>query len=183
MFDRLFKISVFGDKEVGKINLAKYINPRPFKNGSNSDLERSLFTIGQGFVSKLIETSGTRIRLSFYLFSDKERFKRLWDKYSKGTNGFILMYDITNANSLNYLSEVLQVLTNFREKFNRSILLVGNKLDLEEQREISKEQIEQFKEEYDITESIEISLKTGENVEQMLLQLTKMLLSFYMEDE
>jgi GTPase SAR1 family protein len=55
-------------------------------------------------------------------------------------------------------------------------LLVGNKLDLEEYREISKEQLEKFKEENYISESIEFSLETRENVENMFRKFIEMLL-------
>jgi len=67
------------------------------------------------------------------------------------------------------------ILINYGE--DTPILLVGNKLDLEMKREVSKEQIENFKLTNKISESIQISLETGENVEEMFLRLTKMLLN------
>jgi len=60
--------------------------------------------------------------------------------------------------------------------YDPPILLVGNKLDLEENREVSKEQVEKFKEKHDISSSMEISLKTGENVEEMFMDITRIIL-------
>ncbi len=85
------------------------------------------------------------------------------------------MYDITNAQTLKRLSEWVQLAKNYKEDV--PILLVGNKIDLEQKREVSKEQIERFKVNNKISESMEISLETGENVEEMFLRLTKMLLN------
>lgn len=85
------------------------------------------------------------------------------------------MYDITNAQTLKRLSEWVQLAKNYKEDV--PILLVGNKIDLELKRDVSKEQIERFKVNNKISESMEISLETGENVEEMFLRLTKMLLN------
>jgi Ras-related protein Rab-1A len=165
----IFKIGIFADKEVGKKTLVK--------NCGNEEDSHRIDLLGNAFIFKNIEAYGKKVRLQTWIYSDNPRHQNYCTAAVNGSLGIILMYDITNANSLNYLSEVFQVLTNFREKGNTPILLVGNKLDLEEQREISKEQIEQFKEEHNIPESMEISLKTGENVEQMLLQITKMIIT------
>jgi GTPase SAR1 family protein len=62
------------------------------------------------------------------------------------------------------------------------ILLVGNKLDLEENREVSKERVEKVKEDNNISESMEISLETGENVELMFKKLAEMIDEFYLEN-
>lgn len=84
------------------------------------------------------------------------------------------MYDITNAKTLNMVSEWCQMAKNYRKDI--PILLVGNKLDLEMKRDVSKEQVENFKLNNEISESMEISLETGENVEKMFLRLTGLLL-------
>ncbi len=56
-------------------------------------------------------------------------------------------------------------------------MLVGNKLDLEENREISKERIKKFKENSKISSSMEISLQTGKNVEEMFMHIGRMILN------
>ena len=85
------------------------------------------------------------------------------------------MYDITYAKTLNYVSKWSQII---KTKNDNPILLIGNKRDLKEDREVSKEQIKQYKKDHNISESMEISLKTGENVDQMFMKITNMLLNY-----
>lgn len=70
-------------------------------------------------------------------------FQSFWENYIKGSNGVVLMYDITRLNSLTRLIEWCHFAQNYKKDI--PILLVGNKLDLEEQRDVSKDQVESFK--------------------------------------
>ena len=89
-----------------------------------------------------------------------------------------MIYDITNALSLDCFSEWIQIIRN-SAKYDPPLLLVGNKLDLEGDREVSKDQLKLFNENNDIYLTMEISLKTGENVEEMFRNVTSMLLKKY----
>lgn len=170
MIERLtFKVCVFADKDVGKKTLARFLEKvvPGWNYGS---------IIGVDFFSKNIEIKGKTARLKLWICSDKEDARKLYQGYIKGSNGVILIYDITNSRSLDFLSIVLQDVIKAREKYDFPLLLVGNKLDLEEYREISKEQLEKFKEENYISESIEFSLETRENVENMFRKFIEMML-------
>ncbi len=123
---------------------------------------------------KSIEIDGKKVKLFIPICSSEEPYQILWNRFITGSNGIILMYDITNAKSLDNISEWCQL---FNKKFNRPVLLVGNKVDLEEQREISKEYVEKFKKRYEIFSSMEISLKTGENVDEMFSNITRMVIN------
>lgn len=169
-YEYLFKTCIFGDKDVGKKTLAKNINPR-----FNEKLSL-IFTIGVDFFTKNINTFGIITKLQLWICSDEIRFKCNYPINLIGSLAIILMYDINNANSLNYLSEVLQSTKKVREKYNLPVLLVGNKSDLKENREVSEEQIKKFKMENNISRSMEISIKTGENVEKMFMKITRMTL-------
>lgn len=86
-----------------------------------------------------------------------------------------MFYDLTNAETLNLVAKKIQAIQESLS-YVPPILLVGNELDLEENREISEEQLQKFKETNNISSSIELSLKTGENVENAFLTLTEMVL-------
>lgn len=165
------KISLFAMENVGKETLSKnhFLN-RVFDHGS-------MITLGVDFATKDLELYGKSIRSSILLYASdfRERFNEKFRYYINGSNGVILMYDISNAKSLDWLSEWCQLIKNNLD-YDPPILLVGNKLDLEENREVSKEEVEKFKEKYDISSSIEISLKTGENVEKMFMDIVRMIL-------
>ncbi|MFX1344015.1 MAG: Rab family GTPase [Promethearchaeota archaeon] len=167
-YDCLFKISIFGDKDVGKKTFFKRFYP-----GFNEKMS-SINTTGVDFCYKDINTLGAITKLQFWIYSDSKRFKPIIHQYLKGSVGIILMYDITNPNSLNYLSEALQSATDIRERYNVPILLVGNKSDLKENREVAEEQIKKFKFENIISKSMEISIKTGENVAKSFQRIIRM---------
>lgn len=164
---KLFKICVFADNEVGKKTLAQ-------SDFLDSVAENSITTTGAEFTIREIEFCDKIITLQTWIISDdKERFQPMWKSYIVGSKGVILMYDITNAQSLTRLSEWCQIAKDYREDI--PILLVGNKLDLGTKRDVSEEQIENFKVNHKISDSMEISVKTGENVEEMLLRILEMI--------
>ena len=165
----IFKISVLAGKDVGKKTLLKRYMTYDFDvNTSN--------THGVEFAIKDIELNDIFIRNSVWLYSDKQRFVKLFCYYIIGSTGIILMYDITNLKSLQFLSERYEIIKELGYT-NLPILLVGNKLDAEEDREIFPEQVKQFKKNHNLSSSIEISLKSGENVEKMFFDITKMILT------
>ncbi len=175
-YDYLFKVCLFADKDVGKKTLARFLE----KVGSDLNYGS---TIGVDFFSKNIEIKGKKAKLQLWIFSDKEDYGYglikmmqernitfLYHFFINGSNGVILLYDITNSKSLDFLSIVLQDVKKAREKYDFPLLLVGNKLDLEEYREVSNDQVKKFKEENNISESMEISLQTRENVEKKMFR-------------
>ncbi|MFX0006303.1 MAG: Rab family GTPase [Promethearchaeota archaeon] len=165
----LFKICLFADKDVGKETLAK----SNFLNSSFEYYKNS--PTGVNFAIKEVEFHEKIIRLQFWIISEDKEFEKLWDSFIRGSGGVILMYDITNTTTLNRLSEWCRIVKEYRGDIR--ILLVGNKLDLEENREVSKEHAEKFKEINDISSWMEISLKTGQNVEKMLFNIACLILN------
>ena len=85
------------------------------------------------------------------------------------------MFDEANAESLSWVSRRIQIIKENLD-YVPPILLVGNKADLEENQDISEEQIVQFKKNNELSSSMEISLKTGENVEKAFIKLTEMMI-------
>lgn len=171
--DYFFKICLIAGKGVGK---KTFINTffRNYFTHNGMDI------IGVHFVSRSVEIYGKGVRLNFWVFSDKEsQFKHLFRHFINGATAVIFMYDIANNNSLNIFQNWVQIINNYSP--DHPILLVGNKLDLEENREVSREQVEMFKDTNDITTSMEISMKTGEKIEEMFCTITRMVLLKYKE--
>ncbi|MFX0105585.1 MAG: Rab family GTPase [Candidatus Hodarchaeota archaeon] len=162
-----FKVCLFADKNVGKKTLAK-----KFLQESGTKMDTSVI-IGITNYTKDIEFHERTFNLEIWSWRMEEQFKKHLPSYLDGTNGVILMYDIANAESLTKLAEWSKLIK--ETILNPSILLVGNKCDLEENREIPKKDIEKFIEEFDVFSSIEISTKTGENVEKMFNELMKVI--------
>ncbi|MFX1589083.1 MAG: Rab family GTPase [Promethearchaeota archaeon] len=132
---------------------------------------------GAELCTKTVKLRGNNAKLQIWILSPSKRFNSLRQLYVLGSNGAIIMYDITNMNSLNRISEWSQVI---REKDgNIPILLAGNKIDLEDLREISIDQINKIIEDLQLSAFMEISSKTGENVELMFERFTQLIINFF----
>jgi len=119
-----------------------------------------------------VNLHGNNFALVFWDISDHTSLKHL---LYQGAEGAIFMYDITNENSLNKIPEWT---LNVREYCGDiPVLLVGNKLDLEENRADSKKHKMMLKETYGLSSLTEISVKTGENVENMLEELINLMMN------
>ncbi len=168
--DLIFKVFMFADNKVEKLVTSK------FTRSLIDDDTKS--TIGINFYTKDVEIEGKFIRLMVWGWSLEDQFKKVFELAIGGANGVLLIYDITNTETLNKLTEWSKLIKE-RKTEGTPNLLVGIKLDLEENRDVFEEQIVKFKEDYNISSSIKISLKPGENVEEMYNTITRMILNRY----
>jgi len=148
---------MLGDASVGKTSLTlRYI--------SGFFLEDLKLTIGVDFYSKTSSFNESKVKLQIWDFGGEERFRFLLSQYSKGANAAFFLYDITNPITLDHLPDWTQIIR--EHAGDVPIILVGSKKDLEEFRAISTEQGDIAAKKYNLTEFIELSSKTGENVEK-----------------
>jgi len=174
MYDLLLEIAILGSEHVGKKTLAK---SKFLDSFGDQDY---MSTIGMIFSRKTVKIDQTIAKLFIRIFNDKQHW---WPKTRRGPLGMnmsgsvgaIILYDITNSKSLERGPQWIQIVKD--NAGDIPILLVGNKLDLKEQREVSKEQIEKIKNEYNIASALEISVKTGENVEKLFSDLANLILN------
>ena len=171
-----FDISVLGSEHVGKKTFA---NCKFLDSFTDKDY---MSTIGMDVSLKKVEINETIVKLRFSTFSCAQYWwagtlNGILGHMVRGAYGAIILYDITNSKSIEQISQWIQIVKN--NAGDIPILLAGNKLDLKEQREISKEQIETIKNEHNIASSMEISVKTGENMEKMVSKLARMVLNSY----
>ena len=101
----------------------------------------------------------------------QERFKNIQASYYKGANGILVVYDITNRESFEHLNSWL---IEIEKNGNKNVykLLIGNKSDLDESREIKKEEGEEFAS-VNGMEFFETSAKTAYQVQEAFVQLTR----------
>ena len=128
-------------------------------------------TIGVDFKIKTIDVDGKKIKLQIWDTAGQERFKTITASYYKGAHGIIVTYDITDKKSHqdvhNWMAEVEKHAAD-----NISRILVGNKCDLEDKRDVSKEQGEEMAEHYGVR-FLETSAKVSNNVEQAFTLMTR----------
>ena len=169
-YDYTFKVVLIGDKGTGKSTLTQRFLTNLFKS-------KSRLTIGVDFEVKSLEINGKKIKLQIWDFGGQDRFRFLLSTYVRNAEGGIFMYDITNYSSLARLDDWLMAIRKeFRAGGQFPILIVGNKADLEDNREVSREEGIQFAKVRGVDGFIECSAKTGENVEEMFDALTRLMI-------
>jgi len=167
-YDYLFKFIIIGDAAAGKSCLLYRFTDNKFKSDSTH-------TIGVEFGSKIIDAAEKFIKLQIWDTAGQERFRSVTRSYYRGAAGCILVYDITSRESYNHLSTWLNdaraLATN-----ELAIVLVGNKIDLQEDREVTFLEASRFAQENDLL-FLETSAKTGENVEDVFMKCAKTILN------
>lgn len=151
-----FKILLVGDGGVGKTSLLiRYID-----NMFSFDY---MNTIGVQFMKKIIHINDITINLVIWDISGQSKFTDYRHIFFKQSKAVILVYDITNADSFKNLNKYW--LNDVREfsGLKTQIIIVGNKIDLNESRKVKKREGKKFSKINDAM-FLETSAKTGENV-------------------
>ena len=123
------------------------------------------------FKIKSLEIHGKKIKIQIWDTCSQERFNFVQTSYYKGIHGFILVYDITTSSQLKDLISYLKYVEVYGPKKCYKIL-IGNKSDLENKREVSFEEAKKFAEENKM-KFFETSAKDGTNVLEFLTEMTK----------
>ena len=128
------KIIFVGDSGVGKTTMIKNLNEEPYQ-----DLNES--SIGIDFYSKKIKYKGTEIRLQIWDTAGQEKYRGLIPSYIRNAALIFLIYDISSKESFNNLTQWIEFINSYEKT---KIVLCGNKIDLENERKVSKTQGENF---------------------------------------
>ena len=156
----LYKIVMLGDSGVGKTSLvARLTNP-------NAPLNHDISaTMGIEFDTQMLDTPHGKVKAQIWDTAGQERFARvLLPTYFRKAKGVILVYDVTSLKSFESLTERwMAQLNDHANSDELAKLLVGNKCDLEDSREVTKEKADMFCSEYGM-EHLETSAKSGANV-------------------
>jgi len=147
---------MLGDNDASKTSLLIHYTSKPF-------LENQKMTTGADIYSKDTKYDRHKIRFNIWDFGDEERFRFLLPQFCKGANGAIFLYNITKRSSLHNLPKWNQIIRKHARDI--PILLVGTEAHLEEKRAVTREQGFQTAREYNLSGFIEVSSKTGQNVE------------------
>ena len=119
-------------------------------------------TIGVEFGAKTIDINGKSIKIQIWDTAGQEAFQAITRTYYKGAIGALLVYDITRRETFTHVTKWLDDVRTNSSK-NVTVILIGNKKDLEDKRQVSYEEGEAFAKENGLM-FLETSAKTAYNV-------------------
>ena len=129
------KLLILGESGVGKITLIlNYINP----NIKIKYLEKYNPTIGVDYQKKVITIDNKNIDIKIWDTAGQERFKNITNRYYNDADGILLLFDISDKGSFEKISFWINDLSNKIILDNISLILIGNKTDLDDKKEVSK---------------------------------------------
>ncbi|KAL2483821.1 ras-related protein RABB1c [Forsythia ovata] len=157
----LFKYIIIGDTGVGKSCLLLQFTDKRFQPVHD-------LTIGVEFGARMITVDNNPIKLQIWDTAGQESFRSITRSYYRGAAGALLVYDITRRETFSHLASWLEDARQHAIP-NMTIMLIGNKCDLENRRVISTEEGEQFAKEHGLI-FVEASAKTAQNVEEAFIK-------------
>eukprot|EP00899_Mesostigma_viride_P017262 jgi/Mesvir1/25537/Mv01783-RA.1 len=123
------------------------------------------------FKLKMLTLDGKRLKLTVWDTAGQERFRTLTSSYYRGAQGIILVYDVTKRESFNHLKEIwLQECEMYSTNPDCVKMLVGNKVDKESERQVTREEGAAFARSQACL-FLECSAKTRVNVQQAFEEL------------
>ena len=163
-FDYLFKIVMIGDSGVGKSNLLSRFVDNTFNIDSKP-------TIGVEFATKTTNLEGKVVKNQIWDTAGQERFRAITNAYYRGAVGAIIAFDLTKSKTFQNVQKWLGELRDNAEA-RITVMLVGNKSDLAEMRDVKHEVIEDYVNQNRLF-YLQTSAATGHNVNEAFTQLIK----------
>jgi Ras-related protein Rab-6A len=155
-----YKLIVIGDENVGKTSIINRFKSNQFIG----DYEP---TVGLDFQSIPLIIDNQNITLLLYDTAGQEKFRSLIPLYTKDANIILLIYDTTNEESFRNIEKWYESLSNINKE-EAIIFLVGNKIDLTEQRKVKEDEAKIFAEGHNYIFQ-EVSALAGDGIQELFL--------------
>ena len=162
-YDHLVKLLMIGDSGVGKSCLLLRFSDDSFS-------KNFITTIGIDFKLKTIEIDSKRIKLQIWDTAGQERFRTITTAYYRGAMGIILVYDITEEQTFLNIRNWIRNIDQNTSPNQVEKILIGNKCDLNDERQVSVEKGQNLADEYNI-KFFEASAKNDTNVQEAFINL------------
>ena len=167
----VYKVLLLGDTTVGKTCFLMKYTDKTFQ-------DIHMATIGLDYRLKSMKLkSGKNIKLQIWDTAGQDRFRAITKNYYKGSHGIILIYDVTNVQTF---ENVKQWVSQIREEASPNVIIyiAGNKIDMEEERKVNKEEGEKLAEELGFP-FVETSAKSGININETFEDLVERIDKIY----
>lgn len=157
-YDLLFKVLLVGDSSVGKTSVLLRYTDETFHAEFQS-------TIGVDFRIKTISMNNKVLKLQMWDTAGQDRYRNLVSSYYRGARGLIIVYDITNKASFENVPKWIEE-CNLRVDIAIPKVLIGNKSDLNKNRQVSFEEGKEISERLGMR-FFETSAKNNENIKEV----------------
>ena len=165
---QMMSILAVGNSNAGKTALIRgYEN---LMNNGNCFISQDIQTIQSEFylveyIIKEEKNKKTKIKVKMWDSSGNERFHTIVISAMKNTQGIVLVYDITLRQTFDDLSGWIDTIKEIKDITNFPIIIIGNKSDLEDKRQVPIEEAKKFAEGFGLP-YFETSVRTGEGVKE-----------------
>ena len=167
-YDKTCQILLLGDMAVGKTCLINRYTNGVFKEEYTS-------TVGIDFYTKPEEINNKTVQVKIWDTVGQERFRALTPSFLRNAEGVVIVFDVTSQESFdNVKGWINSVKSNIGENVI-PIIIVGNKIDMENMREISKEDGNKTASENGF-KYFETSAKTGKGVDEAFKEIVNQIL-------
>ena len=171
-YQYIFKLILIGNSGVGKSSILQRYMKHTFE-------ENYKCTIGVDFLMKSLIMNGITVKLQIWDTAGQEKYKSMVSSYYRGANVALIVFDITSHKTFEALPLWIE---NFYKNGpeQKNIILIGNKKDLEEKRQVTQEEAQMFSETNNMI-YFETSAKDGDNIDYVFNYAAEKLLEFYGE--
>ncbi|KAL0963085.1 hypothetical protein UPYG_G00349470 [Umbra pygmaea] len=166
-YDVLFRLLLLGDSGVGKTCLLCRFTDNEFHPSHIS-------TIGVDFKMKTLLIDGIKVRIQIWDTAGQERYQTITKQYYRRAQGIFLVYDITSERSFQHIMKWASDVDEYAPD-NIQKILVGNKSDEEEKRQVATEQGNKLAMAYGM-DFFETSAFTNHNITESFTRLAEQVL-------
>ncbi|XP_071815122.1 ras-related protein Rab-22A-like [Apostichopus japonicus] len=161
---REVKVCLLGDSGVGKSSIVQ-------RFVANTYHDSIAPTIGASFMGKTLQVGDMTCKFQIWDTAGQEKYRGLAPMYYRNAGAAIIVYDITNQQSFELVRVwVRELQRHGPEKI--CIAIFGNKMDLEELREVQTEEGSNYAKEIGAIFG-ETSAKTADNIEDLFIDISK----------
>ncbi|XP_068595242.1 ras-related protein Rab-19 [Brachionichthys hirsutus] len=168
-FDFLFKIVLVGDSDVGKTCVVQ-----SFKSGVF--MEKQQNTIGVDFTVRTLDIDGKKVKMQVWDTAGQERFRTITQSYYRSAHGAMVAYDITRRPTFDSVPHWIREVEQYGAA-SVVLILIGNKADLDAQRQVLFEDACTLAENNGVLAALETSAKEAQNVDAAFILMARELLA------
>lgn len=165
-----FTLAILGDGSAGKSSIVQSFVDDGFKSVYKQ-------TIGIDFHEKMADLRGKIVSMRVWDIGGQSIHSGNIKQYVSASSALFLVYDVTNNESFSNLDDWVAIVVKKNKVDSKKVFLVGNKVDMLDQLQVSTDQHQQFIEENSLGGGFLMSAKSGENVLRTFYSVANTLLS------